>query len=201
MSTYLGMCYQADALDPAYAYRIINYFEGTTPSPQFSLINLIRTETRGISYEKKTPIIVIRFQTHVVGLLDRITLINEQDNVNEFRVDLFDFLDNLVYSRMTIYPEKSIKILSGNLLNLMYISKIQIEILGTTDNLPVRHLSLSIVGCFSVVPALPTTPSVPTTTQPAPVTSTTTTCSTTTRRPRSFLFFRFIICSFCFNYF
>ncbi len=56
--------------------------------------------------------------------------------------------------------------------NLLFVSTIQITILNTIDNRPARGIILSIIGCYSTFPQIPTTT---TTTTVAPKTTTLTT--------------------------
>ncbi|CAF4297015.1 unnamed protein product, partial [Rotaria sordida] len=98
-------CYHVNALDPTYAYKIIGQFEGTQPLSGLSFVNFITSSKTGVDYKTKSPIIIIRFQSNVVGQLDEISLIGSRNNIKQFQVDLFDFNNNLLFSKQTIYPE------------------------------------------------------------------------------------------------
>ncbi len=135
---------------------------------------MIKPSKTGIDYGIKSPIILIRFQSNVVGQLNEISLINSKTNIKEFQIDLFDLNNNLLFSNQTNYPEKTIQIPTNNLL---FISTIQITILNTIDDRSARGVILSIIGCFSKFPRLSTTTTTTTTT-------TTVAPKTTTKQPR-----------------
>lgn len=172
---FQGTCYRANALDPHYAHKIIGLFEGTQPLPGLSFVNFIEPSKTGIDYAIKSPIILIRFQSNVVGQLDEISFVNRKNNIKQFQIDLFDFNNNLLFSSQTIYPDSSIKIPSTN---RMFVSTVQITILNTIDNRPARGIILSIMGCFSTFPRISTTTTV-TTVAVAPKTT-----KMTTKQPR-----------------
>jgi len=135
---------------------------------------LIKPAKTGIDYGIKSPIILIRFQSNVVGQLNEISLINSKTNIEQFQIDLFDLNNNLLFSNQTIYPEKTIQIPTNNLL---FVSTVQITILNTINDRPARGIILSIIGCFSKFPRLSTTTTTTTTT-------TTVAPKTTTKQPR-----------------
>lgn len=185
-----GTCYRANALDPHYAHKIIGQFEGTQPLPGLSYLHFIEPSTTGVDYGIKSPIILIRFQSNVVGQLDEISLINSKNNIKQFQIDLFDLNNNLLFSNQTVFPEKSIPIPSGNSL---FVSAIQITILNTIDDRPARGIILAIMGCFSTFPQLPTTTTTTTTT----VAPKTTTRTTKPPRKSSSISFHFLIVCLC----
>jgi hypothetical protein len=101
-------------------------------------------------------------------------LINPKHNIKQFQIDLFDFNNNLLFSKQTNYHrENSIKLDDHRL----FISTVQITILSTTDERPARGIILSIIGCFSTSPQISTTALTTTTIAP-------TTIKTTTGPPR-----------------
>lgn len=164
------VCYHANALDATYAYRIIGQFEGTEPAPGLSYLNFIEPSERGVDYSVQSPVLVIRFQANVVGQLDAISLTNSKDNMGDFRIDLFDLDNNLLYSKQTNYPQRSIEIPSTSNNKSLYISTIQITFLNTIDGKPARGIILYINGCYSTFPRIPsiatTTPASTTTIAP-----------------------------------
>ncbi|CAF0896589.1 unnamed protein product [Rotaria sordida] len=170
--TTKSTCYHVNALDPTYAYKIIGQFEGTQPLSGLSFVNFITSSKTGVDYKTKSPIIIIRFRSNVVGQLDEISLIGSRNNIKQFQVDLFDFNNNLLFSKQTIYPENDdLKILSILTDNRLLASTVQITILNTIDDRPARGIILSIVGCFSTAPGIPTTTITTTTTTIAPQTT------------------------------
>ena len=173
----VGSCFHANALDPYFAHKIIGQFEGTRPLPDSSFLNFIEPGRKGVAYAIKSPTILIHFQPNVVGQLDEIALVNRQNNIREFHIDLFDVNQNLLFSNQTVYPQSSIRIPATSSFNPLFVSTVQITVLDTIDDRPARGIILSIVGCFSKFPSIPTTP---VTTTVAP-----TTVATTTPRPRT----------------
>lgn len=185
-TTTKAVCFRANALDPQYAYKIIGQIEGTQPLSNFTYVNFIEPGKTGVDYASRTPVVRIRFQSNVVGQLDEIVLINsKKNNIKQFQIDLFDYNNDLLFSNQTIYPENRLVIS-----NALFVSTVQLTVLNTIDNLPVRGLIFSIVGCFHTFPSTPTTQT--TTTTPAPTT-------TTTVRPRKLFVFLFCILTLCFS--
>lgn len=137
-------------------------------------MNYIEPSTTGVNYGITTPVILIRFQANVVGQLNEISLINSNDNIKQFQIDLFDFNNNLLFSNQTIYSERTIRIPSTSINNPLFVSIIQITILNTIDDRPARGIILSIIGCYSTFPRITTTTTTATTTV-APKTTTLTT--------------------------
>lgn len=168
-------CYRANALDPNYAHKIIGQFEGTLPLPGLSYINFIEPAKTGVDYGIKSPIIIIRFQSNIIGQLDEISLINSKNNIKQFQIDLFDFNNNLLFSNQTNSYANSIQIPPTTPRNPLFVSSIQITILNTIDDRPARGIILSILGCFSTFTPPPTA---------APTTTTTVAPKTTTKPPR-----------------
>ena len=177
------VCYQANAIDPRYAHRIVGQFEGTQPTPGLSYLNFIEPSETGVNYPTQSAVLIIRFQTNVVGQLNEIALVNPKDNIGQFQIDLFDLDNNLLLSNQTRYSRKTIEIPSTLNNEPLYISTVQITFLNTIDGRPARGIILAIKGCYSTFPRIPTT-TTPTTTTFAPIT--TTTAPPTTQPPRNF---------------
>lgn len=177
------VCDHANALDPSYAHRIIGLFEGTQPALGLSYLNFIEPGETGVDYPGPSAVLIVRFQANVVGQLNEISLINTEDNIGQFQIDLFDLYNNLLFSKQTRYLQKSIEIPSTLNNEPLYISTVQITFSNTIDGRPIRGLILAIKGCYSTFPRIPTTTTVGTTTV-AP--TTTTTVAPTTKPPRNF---------------
>jgi hypothetical protein len=178
---FKGTCYHANALDPLFAHKIIGQFEGTQPLPGLSFLNFIKPLKNGVDYAIKSPVILIRFQSNVVGQLYEIALTNRKNNIKQFRIDLFDMNNNLLYSNRTIDSKQSIRIPLVSSTNRMFISTIQITILNTIDDCAARGIIFSIIGCFSTFPKIATTTMITTTVAPK-------TTKMTTQRPRILYF-------------
>ncbi|CAF2561121.1 unnamed protein product [Rotaria sp. Silwood2] len=106
--TTKSTCHRINALAPEYAHKIIGQFEGTQPLPGLSFVNFITPSKIGVDYGTKSPIIIIRFQSNIVGQLDEISLVGQKNNIKQFQIDLFDFNNNLLFSKQTIYPENNV---------------------------------------------------------------------------------------------
>lgn len=170
-----GTCYHANALHPDYAHKIIGQFEGTQPLSDSSYLNFIESSKTGVNYGTKSPIIIIRFQSNIVGQLDEISLINRKNNINQFQIDLYDYNNYLLFSNQTNDEQQTIQIPITT--SPLYVSSIQITILNTIDNRPAHGISLSITGCFSTFKRPSTT---------TPRTTTTIAPKTTTKPPRKY---------------
>ena len=129
--------------------------------PGLSYLNFPEPSNTRVDYRIQSPIIVIRFQTNVVGQLNEIALINSKNNIQQFQIDLFDFNNNLLFSNQTNYPQTTIQIPLTSIKNPLFVSTIQITILSTIDGRPARGIILSIVGCYSTFPRIPTTTTKP----------------------------------------
>lgn len=181
------VCFYVNALDPRYAYRIIGQFEGSQLAPDLSYLNFIEPSTRGVDYLVQSPVLVIRFQANVVGQLNTISLINSNDNIGEFQIDLFDLNNNLIFSKQTKYPQRSLEIPSVLYNEPLYTSTVQITFLNTIDGQTAHGIILDINGCYSTFPHIPrietttTTPAITTTIAP-PID---TTPATTSPPPRN----------------
>lgn len=90
-------------MDPQYAYKVIGQFEGTKPSSGYSYVDFIQSSKTGVTYDTKSAVIMIRFHSNVVGKLDVISIVKDETNIKQFQIDLFDFDNNLLFSKQTTY--------------------------------------------------------------------------------------------------
>lgn len=152
--------------DRSFAHRIIGQFEGTKPLSTSSFLDLIETEmTNGVTFPIESPTLIVRFQKNVVGQLTSFSFLGHRHNVDEFRLEFFDFNHQLLFSHQSIDSHSIVNIPSSP----TFVSIFQLTILKTIDRRPARGIRLSLIGCFSTIPSLPTTT---TTIRPTIVTTT-----------------------------
>jgi hypothetical protein len=168
------------------AAKIVAYVAGTNPISS-SIFDYFQSSTM-VSYNETRPTLIVLFKSNIYVDLKSISLTNNQSNVREYQIDLFDQNRTIV---QTIVFNQQLKQSIDDY--HVPISALQITYLNTIDGQSPRNIQLNIVGCFGIDPSMPIET---TTSRPIETTMISTTTTTTqeefnsTRKSRCFGFIR-----------